>query len=265
MNATAIKKQVQLALAGRFDESLQPVEKRPTETLPTGVRELDVLFQGFPRAAITEIHGASSSGRTSVLLSTLALSTNREESCALIDCNDTFDPASAATAGIDFNCLLWVRCRNKVEQAFKACDLLLHGGGFGVVALNLSDVPAKIVRRIITPWWFRFRRAIENTGTALIVITPVASVRSCAALVLELHNEASVWSRPMPFVFENGNRAFTDRAPGLAAPLSLVTPAPRADCSLGYSQFLNRWKIRVTTNRSIKFTGVSGSFEARLP
>jgi len=265
MNVTAIKKQVELALADRFSESLQPVERRPPETLPTGVRELDVLLGGFPRAAITEIHGASSSGRTSVLLSMLALSTIREESCALIDCSDTFDPASASKAGVDFNCLLWVRCRSKVEHAFKACDLLLHGGGFGVVVLNLGDVPAKIVRRIITPWWFRFRRAIENTPTALIVITPEASVRSCAALVLELHNEATVWSRPMPFVSENGNRAFTERTRGTTSHLSLVTPvAPRADGS-GYSQFLHRWKIRVTTNRSIKFAGVTGSFEARLP
>lgn len=266
MNATAIKKQVELALADRFGEVLQPGEKRPVETLPVGIDPLDNLMHGFPRAAITEIHGESSSGRMSLLLSTLAVSTRREESCALVDCNDTFDPASAAKAGVDFKCLLWVRCRDKVEHAFKACDLLLHGGGFGVVALNLGDVPAKVVRRIITSWWFRFRRAIENTPTALIVITPVACVRSCATMVLELHNEVSVWSRPLALVSENGNRAFTEKNTPATPHLSLVGAARACDNSTSsYAQFLQELKIRVNTHRSIKFVGTTGRFNVRRP
>jgi hypothetical protein len=264
MNATAIRKQVELALANRFGEILQPGEKRAAETLPIGIDELDNIVQGFPRAAISEIHGAHSSGRTSLLLSTLAVSTQREESCALVDCNDTFDLSSAAKAGIDFNRLLWIRCRAKVEHAFKACDLLLHGGGFGVVVLNLGDVPAKVVRRIITSWWFRFRRAIENTPTALIVITPAACVRSCAALVLELHHEASVWSRPLALVSENGNRAFTETNTLTPTRLSLVSAAARDNLTSTYSQFLHRLTVEVNTGRSLKFAGLTGRFDARL-
>jgi hypothetical protein len=82
-----------------------------------------------------------------------------------------------------------------LEHAFKATDLLLQGGGFGIVMLDLADLSAKAARRIISSWWFRFRRVVENTPTALLVITQDCSVRSCAALSLEMKNEAVVWSQ----------------------------------------------------------------------
>jgi hypothetical protein len=89
--------------------------------------------------------------------------------------------------------LLWVRCNNNLERTFKAVDLLLHGGGFGLVALNLADMPPPNLRRIISTWWFRFRRAIEDTPTVLLVMTPVACLRSCAAMALELKYEETAW------------------------------------------------------------------------
>ncbi len=167
MNPAATKKQVETVLARRCGHIFEGREKLPAETLPTGIAEIDRLLHGIPRGAITEIHGAASSGRTSVLLSALAIATAREDTCALVDCHDTFDVSSAAKATVDFNRLLWVRCSNNLEHTFKAVDLLLHGGGFGLVALSIGDLPARAVRRIISSWWFRFRRAIENTSTAL--------------------------------------------------------------------------------------------------
>src|SRR5438445_5606322 len=85
------------------------VRPRP-EMLSTGVSELDAITGGIPRGCLTEIYGEASSGKTSVLLATMAAVTQREESCVLIDASDSFDPISGAAAGIDFNRLLWVRC-----------------------------------------------------------------------------------------------------------------------------------------------------------
>ena len=42
----------------------------------------------MPRGCLTEIIGAASSGRTSLLISILAAATAREETCALIDAED---------------------------------------------------------------------------------------------------------------------------------------------------------------------------------
>ena len=62
--------------------------------------------------------------------------------CALVDGRDTFDPYSAQAAGVELKQLLWVRCRN-IDQAFRATDLLIQGGGFGLIALDLSDIPPR--------------------------------------------------------------------------------------------------------------------------
>src|SRR5574340_1600572 len=80
--------------------------ERPTpESLPTGISQLEV-----PRGCLTEICGPASSGRTGLLLSLMAQATAREEVCALVDASDSFDPHSAAAAGVDLARLLWVRC-----------------------------------------------------------------------------------------------------------------------------------------------------------
>ena len=49
------------------------------------------------------------------MLAALAGATRRQEVCALVDASDSFDPASAATAGVDLERLLWVRC-NRTTQ-----------------------------------------------------------------------------------------------------------------------------------------------------
>ena len=165
----------------------------------------------FRGAQLPEIVGAVSSGRISLLLSALAVATGQEETCALVDCNDTFDLCSAKTARVDLERVLWVRCHNGLERAFKATDLLLQSGGFGLVVLNLADVAAKSARRIVSSWWFRFRRALENTPTALIVITPIACVCLCAGMVLAVNKEADVWFAAGVISFKNRRRKIENR------------------------------------------------------
>ena len=85
------------------------VRPRP-EMLSSGIAELDVITGGIPCGCITVICGAASSGKTSALLAVLARNTQDEGNCVLIDASDSFDPKSAAVAGVNFNRLLWVRC-----------------------------------------------------------------------------------------------------------------------------------------------------------
>jgi len=194
VRAAISKKEIESVLARRFGSSLQPRGKFSFETLTTGIVEIDALSNGLPRSAITEIFGTSSSGRTSVLLSVLAQATWGDEVCALIDMGDRFDPASAAHAGIALDRLLWIRCRNDLERAFKATDLVLQSGGFGLVMLDMADVAVQFARRIVSSWWYRFRRALEHTPTALVVISQTSCVRSCASLSLELKHNSLAWS-----------------------------------------------------------------------
>ncbi|HEY8205102.1 MAG TPA: hypothetical protein VIF81_10280 [Pyrinomonadaceae bacterium] len=264
MNSAVTKQQIESALAVRFGDVFERHGQRWVETLTTGVSEIDDVVGGFPRGAITEIRGAASSGRTSLLFSGLAAATTQEEICAVIDCSDTFDLSSAVKAGVDFERLLWVRCGHSLERAFKAVDLILHAGGFGCVALSLCDVSAKAVRQIISSWWFRFRRAIENTSTSLIVLTPVSAVRSCAALALEMKNERTIWPGTVSLVSSNDNGDFKN-AIEAERRLSLVaTPAAKPHVYPAHTHFLRSMQIRANRQRPIDWSAGAMRFNPQL-
>jgi hypothetical protein len=276
MKSAVAKKDIELALTDRFGAIFQRREKQPAEIVPTGIGEIDARLNGFPRGAITEIHGTASSGRTSLLLSSLAIATT-EETCALVDTSDTFDLLSAANARVDCDRLLWVRCSGSVERAFKATDLLLQSGGFGLVVLNLADVAAKSARRIITSWWFRFRRVIENTPTVLVVVTPVSCTRSSAALVLEVKNEGPVWPNTVSFVLENNGAKLTTQESRPSPRLSLVTDItqapfpPQAFTSgaysllpLSHSHLLQGIRVQVNQERPISWIAGPVRFKTGL-
>lgn len=193
MRQALSKTAIESELASRFHSAFKPRVKASAEVISAGITEVDALTGGLPRGAITEIFGPASSGRTSLMLAALAHASTHDEVCALIDTSNTFDPKSATNAQMDLDRLLWVRCGGKLEHAFKAADLLLQGGGFGLVVLDLGDVPAPEARRIISSWWYRFRRVVENKPTVLVVIAVDSCVRSCAALTLEIRRESAAW------------------------------------------------------------------------
>ncbi len=203
---------IESSLGERLSSTLLFRERTIPLTVPIGITSLDVLTGGLPRGALSEIAGAISSGRTGVMLSALSGATCRQEVCALVDASDSFDPASAATAGVNLERLLWVQCsqtanvkRNAVgmkpypgfafgsalEQVLKVTDLLLQSGGFGMVVLDLGDVPVESARRVPLTSWFRFRRAVEPTATVLLLVEQEPCAKTCASLVLQLQPEAS--------------------------------------------------------------------------
>ena len=259
----AISKLAAVVPASRLDARVRP------EMVSSGIPQLDLLTGGFARGCLTEICGAASSGRTSVLLFALARATQRGEVCALVDSSDAFNPASAAAAGMEMSRLLWVRCGEKypsrkhpsaaltgcgktgdsyqgmpsgipqaaekgfgfsrcdstslpqtaffrnplragsraaecsgwnnrwknpegqrwespLGQMLKVTDLLLQSNGFGMIALDLGDVPVPSARRIPLASWFRFRRAIEHTPTALLVLEQQPIAGSCSSVLLKV-------------------------------------------------------------------------------
>src|SRR3984893_4302331 len=195
-NLAALRAQVELALAGRVAAPFT-IRDRRMENVSTGIAEVDALIGGLPRGALTEIFGPSCSGRTSLLFSALCARTMHAETCALIDGCDAFDPHSAEAAGIDLKQLLWVRCRT-MEQSFRATDFLLQAGGFGFIALDLSDIPRELVYRVPLDTWFRFRRAVEGTPTILLVLEQEPYAKTCASLVLRLEAQRSRWRATLP-------------------------------------------------------------------
>lgn len=209
-----VRARIESSLGERLSSTLLMRERMAPQVVTTGVAELDALTGGLPRGALSEITGPVSSGRTGVMIAALAAATRRQEACALVDAADSFDPVSAEAAGVDLQRLLWIRCSEReplvspdfarrthpqrlkskplrrLEQVLKVTDLLLQSGGFGMVVLDMGDIPAESARRVPLTSWFRFRRAVEPTATVLLLIEQEACAKTCASLVLHLERQS---------------------------------------------------------------------------
>jgi len=194
-----LRSKIEADLRGRVVSPFAYRDRNTFELVSTGIPEMDALVGGLPRGAMTEICGAACSGRTSLLLSALASRTAEGEVCALVDARDSFDPLTGNAAGIALGKLLWVRCQN-IEQALRATDLLIQAGGFGMVAVDLSDVPTKTVRQVPLNAWFRFRRAVEDTPTILLLLEQEPHAKTCASLVVRLEAGEARWTEASPQV-----------------------------------------------------------------
>jgi len=178
------------------------LERPPVPVVSFGIAKVDAITGGLPRGALTEICGPASSGRSSLLLAALAEAGRRQELCALVDTSDRFDPLSASAAGLDLSRLLWIRCGEglpssplrRLEQSLKVTDLLLQGGGFGVVAIDMADIAPEYARRVPLASWFRFRRAVEDTPMILMLLEQEPNAKTCASLVLRLQARSAHWS-----------------------------------------------------------------------
>jgi recombination protein RecA len=242
-SATALRKQIEHALEGRFPAALSPAPRTIRELAATGIDEVDRLLEGgLPVGAISEIAGPESSGRTSLVLAFLAQRTQEDRVCAWVDTSDAFDPESAAANGVDLRKLLWVRCRDvspsqhasvsekpppgwkrpdarpwtRLDQALRATDLLLQAGGFASIVLDLGDTAPEHGNRIPLATWFRFRQAADRTRCSLVVLGKVAYAQSSAAVALDCsplmpETAGEIVIRGFTFQVQRGRQRF---APG---------------------------------------------------
>jgi len=185
---------LQADLATRFPWVVQGVSRPAEETASTGLAAVDTLTCGLPRGSLIEIYGEPCSGRTSLMVKTLGVAIGRGETCALVDASDAFDPESGAAAGVELDRLLWVRCA-RFDQAFRAAEWLLLGGGIGLLVLDLSQVPPTQLQHVPLNVWFRLRHAVEHTPTVLVILEQRPLAGTAASLVMEVHAESSGWSR----------------------------------------------------------------------
>jgi hypothetical protein len=241
-SAAQVRAQVEAALGPKVPSPFNLRESTAPEMVLTGLAAVDLLTGGVPRSSLTEISGPPSSGRTALELALLASLTARGEACALIDAEDALDPVSAQSAGVKLDCLLWVRCGG-LGQALRAADLLLGAGGFGAVILDLAGIPARWTRRVPLSYWFRFRRAVENTPTVLMLVDEEPCAGSSASLVLRLEAEGAVWSSgSRDSKFENRSSEVEPRKPLYQANL------------LSHARLLRgiRWCAEVVRNREFE-------------
>lgn len=214
MASTALTRLEALLAARRLDATLarHDADQGPG-VVTTGVTSLDTSLEGgWRRGEVSEILGGPSSGRTSVLLATLAAATARGELVALVDAFDRADPVSAVATGIDLPRLLWVRgpalsvsatvspapgrsplVSTAILRAVRACDLIVRAGGFGVVALDLAGAPARALRDLAASTWMRLAHANAGRPTVCLLVGEQSMGRSARGVSVRL-SSARRWS-----------------------------------------------------------------------
>ncbi|HEV8308248.1 MAG TPA: hypothetical protein VGW35_11320, partial [Methylomirabilota bacterium] len=169
------------------------------EPAATGLPPLDALLGGgFPRSRIAEVVGPRGSGRTSLLLATVGGATARGALAALVDATDGFDPASAEARGVGLDRLLWVQCGGSIRRAVQAADVIVRGGGFDVVVVDLGDLPPGTLARVPAVAIVRLQRAVEGTPAALVVSGSRRVAGSLAAVAVALAPARPRWERGGP-------------------------------------------------------------------
>src|ERR1700691_6203422 len=115
---SALRSQVEQALAGRVSAPFTYRDRNVFPTVATGIPEIDALTGGLPRGALTEIFGPACSGGTSFLFSALGRRSGHHEARRLIDWLGPFYPLSGAAAGVDLKKLPRGPCQS-IEQTLR--------------------------------------------------------------------------------------------------------------------------------------------------
>jgi len=231
--------------------ALAPLERMdPSALVPMDAAALDACLRGgLPRGQLSELAGPRSSGRLTLLLQMMAAAAARGEIVALIDTLDRLDVASAAAAGVDLSRLLWIRGQDitgragpfgpadrpsgpadqfgrpasptdrAVDRALKALNLVLQAGGFGVVAIDLADVPLAALRHIPFTTWMRVQRVIEGSDTACVLLTSEPLARSAGGFTVTLTGRPT-WT---------GTSDRSRRLSGIDLRARVVSPRKRID------------------------------------
>lgn len=184
--------------------SSAPWHREAEDRASTGVPSIDkATGGGLARGELSEIVGPRSAGRTTLLCEALAAAAGRGEAVALVDPNDRFDPASAAPFGIDLSRLLWVRGMGDASSALtalKAMHLILQAGNFGMVVLDLTDVPAAAMRAFPFTTWLRISRVIAGSQTVALLVGADRLARSAGGVTIALERPTNLshvaWSGP---------------------------------------------------------------------
>ncbi len=121
---------------------------------------------------------------------------SRAPSSREVGTSPTREVRVSSQVALDFDCNGWKENERKenvtrqsdhrLEQVLRATDLLLESGGFGLIVLDLGDLPPQSARRIPLTTWFRFRRAVENKLTILLAIEQKPIAGSCSSLLVQL-------------------------------------------------------------------------------
>jgi recombination protein RecA len=127
---------------------------------------------------------------------------------------------------------------SRMEQALRTTDLLLQGGGFSAIVVDMGSLSPEAVSRVPLATWFRYRAAAARTQSSILLITPHPCANSSAEIVLQFQaanpvcDERTIFRGISPYV-----EVFQRRFPGSSNNiLPMRKPATRANAASWHSR-----------------------------
>lgn len=112
-------------------------EIQPMAVIPTGSLDLDIALGtgGLPVGRIIEIFGPESSGKTTLMLSTVAQAQKMGGVAAFIDAEHALDPSYAKKLGVNIDELL-VSQPDNGEEALEICESLVRSNAIDIIIID---------------------------------------------------------------------------------------------------------------------------------
>jgi recombination protein RecA len=158
------------------------------ETISTGSLALDIALGvgGVPRGRITEIHGAESSGKTTIAYHIIAESQKKGGMAAFVDAEHSVDPEYARNLGVDIDQLL-ISQPATGEEALDIMDALVRSGAVDVIVLDsvaalvpkaeiegdMGDSHMGLQARLMSQAMRKLNGSISKTNTAAVFINQI--------------------------------------------------------------------------------------------
>jgi recombination protein RecA len=105
--------------------------------ISTGSLDLDIALGigGLPVGRIVEIYGPESSGKTTLMLSTIAQAQKKGGIAAFIDAEHALDPSYAKKLGVNIDDLL-VSQPDNGEEALEICESLVRSNAIDIIVID---------------------------------------------------------------------------------------------------------------------------------
>jgi recombination protein RecA len=119
------------------EERLANIKMRPSGSLMLDI----ALGGGLPHGRLIGLHGAESSGKTTILNLAIAQAQALEpdKMCAIIDLEHSYDPIWAQKLGVDLKRLMITQPDTYAENIYKMIEFMLQSGKYSIIGLDSVD------------------------------------------------------------------------------------------------------------------------------
>ena len=90
---------------------------------------------------------------------------------------ESFEPSRPVISGPTRRTSVPLKPWSRIEQALRSADLVLQGGGFSAIVLDMGSVAPEFASRVPLATWFRYRAAAERTQSSILLLTQYACAK----------------------------------------------------------------------------------------